>query len=257
MSHWKAIGFDMSGSEFQRLIRRVSKDGTFYDTPAGTYLRWSPGVGVELWIQANLEREIIGCNPHFCGEGVMRIAVTESFHSLTSNLEGRFVGWAEPKDEKNPSTGLFVMTAEMPDFTLSEPSLFKNPLVSFQIAGFAEEIAHFPTEKAFATSVFARTMSVPTFQQSLETDEDGSVSLAALTGYVRKSELRINPLTEQPFYVFLLETLGGTIDVVAPCDFFAELPEVDSILAGQFWLSARAQKRLSLPRPLLKQRAWV
>ncbi len=247
----------MALSDFQRLIRHVSKEATIYDTPSGTYLRWSPGAGAELWIQANLEHEIIGCNPHFSGEGKLRFGITETFHSLHSPLEGRLVGWVEPKNEKVPTSGLYPLTAEMPDFTLSEPFLFKHPLMTLQVAAFAEVVSCYANERAFAMSHNAQTMAVPTFQQSIEVEEDGSPALANIVGFVRKTELRLNPLTEQLFYAILLETHGGTIDVVAPVDTLLETPIIDSVLAGSFWLSARAEKKLSLPRPILKQQAWA
>ena len=247
----------MTQSEFQRLIRSVAREGAFLDSKEGTYLRWSPGAGAELWIQANLDREIIGCNPHFTGEASMRISVTQTFHSIDRPLDGRFFGWVEPKDEKNPTTGLYALSVEMPDYSLSETRLFKHPVITVQIAAFAEEIANFPNERSFAFSPFSNTMALPTVLQPDCEAGDGEAPVAKISGFVLKAELRTNPLTEQTFLYALLETHGGTVDVVASNDLLPETPAVGSVLAGSFWLSGRMENRMALPRPILSQRAWV
>ena len=247
----------MTQSEFQRLIRSVAREGAFHDSKEGTYLRWSPGAGAELWIQANLDREIIGCNPHFTGEASMRIAVTQTFHSIDRPLDGRLFGWVEPEDERNPTTGLYALSVEMPDYSLSETRLFKHPVITVQIAAFAEEIANFPNERSFAFSTFSNSMALPTVLQANSEEDAGEAPVAKISGFVLKAELRTNPLTEQTFLYALLETHGGTVDVVASNDLLPETPAVGSVLVGSFWLSGRLESRMALPRPILSQRAWV
>ena len=43
----------MTLESFQEQVERAAPDAVRYDTPLGSYLQWSPGAGVELWMQVN------------------------------------------------------------------------------------------------------------------------------------------------------------------------------------------------------------
>jgi hypothetical protein len=46
-------------------------------------------------------------------------------------------------------------------------------------------------------------------------------------------------LTGEYFYSFLVDTLGGEVDVVAGTEFFENEPVRNGVVQGQFWLSGQ------------------
>jgi hypothetical protein len=51
--------------------------------------------------------------------------------------------------------------------------------------------------------------------------------------------MKRNQRTKANFYWFLVETLGGEIDVVADPKLIASEPQLGGVVSGQFWLSGR------------------
>src|SRR5205809_1039066 len=80
-------------------------DSTRFDTPIGSYLQWetgpSGGPGVELWLQVNSVNQIIGCNPHYVGQGRLDAAIIETVSAPGRPLDGHCFGWAAPRDPGN------------------------------------------------------------------------------------------------------------------------------------------------------------
>jgi hypothetical protein len=62
---------------------------------------------------------------------------------------------------------------------------------------------------------------------------------AIFTGHVRKTQQRKNDLTGCSFCWALVETLGGTFDVVIDLELLGAAPRVGGVLTGAFWLSGR------------------
>jgi hypothetical protein len=59
------------------------------------------------------------------------------------------------------------------------------------------------------------------------------------TGVVIEADSRTNALTGRPFVWALVETLGGTFDVVIAPETRAAPPSPGEVLCGVFWLSVR------------------
>src|ERR1043166_8526106 len=119
-----AIGFDMTIEDFQELVERIAPEATRFDTPIGSYLQWSPGGGVELWLQANAVQKIVGCNPHFVGQGRIDAAIIETVSAPGRPLDGHAYGWAAPRNPKNPYSGIHAIAAHLPNFAyIDEPIL--------------------------------------------------------------------------------------------------------------------------------------
>ena len=75
-SHFSDIGFVIeSVQQFAELADRAANEGVAIPTAGGYYIHWSPGQGVELWVQCDTEQQIIGCNPHFVGPGRTMLGV--------------------------------------------------------------------------------------------------------------------------------------------------------------------------------------
>src|SRR5438876_10688309 len=84
-SHLSDIGFNpMDQEEWKALVRHAAKSGEPLESRKGTHIRWSPGHGIELWVQVRLSQkkpELIGCVPHF---PKLRGPVTASKRCITS-----------------------------------------------------------------------------------------------------------------------------------------------------------------------------
>jgi hypothetical protein len=63
--------------------------------------------------------------------------------------------------------------------------------------------------------------------------------IGLLAGEIMEFGLKINQLTGEKFYWFLVDTLGGEIDVVADPRYVSQEPQIGGILHGTFWLSGK------------------
>ena len=215
---------------------------------------------MELWFQANAVKKIIGCNPHFAGQGRMDAAIIETVFAPGRPMDGYFFGWAAPRDPANPYSGLHTIAANLPDFADVDERILIPPVVTLQIAAFASELEFFPTETTFVESEngqfygaeYGTTVWIHAEQEGLPQPE------VFLSGSVVASERRQNPITGQEFHTLLLQTDAGTIDVVADLETSPRRPMVGTVAAGTFRLSARAITELPPARkPAAFQRARV
>lgn len=240
MSHFSDIGFAFKNiEEFQAFCEQVVNRGQPLTSPLGYYVRWQAGAGVELWIQANQTKQLVGCSPHFVGSGEMRVCVTQTFRHPERPMDGSLYAWADPQDDANPYSGKFALAVDLPDFDRVEDRLIQNPTVTLQIAAFADILRCFPSEAAFTAeqSEMAPEAFRPGWRKGERPGEPRPEAI--FSGRIRQAEQRVNPATGQPFLYALVQTLGGTIDVVADPATTDGEPVVEGILAGTFYLSAR------------------
>ena len=258
MSHMSSIGFAVSQEEFQSRISLAAADAARFDTPIGSYLQWEVGAGVELWLQANAVNQIVGCNPHFYGEGRMEVAIIETVSASGRPLDGHCFGWAAPHEPGNPFTGIHAFAANLPDFAFVDERILIPPIVTLQVAAFASWIDCFPTESGYLTSELGQHYSA---QQGVgawvHVENEGLPQPEVyVTGRVTASDRKINNSTGQVFHSMVVQTDAGTIDVVADLEVSPRRPVTGSFIAGVFWLSARIVSELPPPRrPLPFQRA--
>lgn len=240
MSHLGAIGFEIPFDEFVLLLDKAMREACIIPSPHGFYLCWEPTHGIQLWLQASEDRRIIGCHPHFVGNGRIEARVVQTSVSPLFPMEGKCLAWAVPTDPRNPSSGIHSLAAELPDFDCVVERISTPPRVTLQIAAFAEEIASFPTMQTFLESDFAETYGVceaPLWRQILVGEEISPE--AFLTGVVLNAAWQENRITAQPFITLSLLTRAGTLDVVASLDALPQKPMIGSFIAGRFWLSGR------------------
>ena len=100
-SNFSCIGFPVaSGDDFVTLAEQVASIATPVEAKAGTYLRWSPPTGEELWLQVDRGNHLRGMNPHFRGRSSMRVQVDERIrrddHTV---LDGAFHAFAMPEGD--------------------------------------------------------------------------------------------------------------------------------------------------------------
>jgi hypothetical protein len=97
-SHFSSIGLPLrSEADLHALIDRLGPSAEPMATDRGTYFRWCDPSGAEVWLQVSTRNEVLGANPHFTGESVVRVQLTERPDpGSPSSLDGRFHGWADP-----------------------------------------------------------------------------------------------------------------------------------------------------------------
>jgi hypothetical protein len=246
-SHLTDIGFLINTEEeYLVLAQHAFEHGELFTMARGSYFRWSPGAGVELWGQLNSEHECIGLNPHFTGAGRMRVGLTVKLETPASSpLDGAFHGWAEPSSE-DAESGWYPFVFDTPDFCRYE-SVEPPCIVEAQIAAFAHEVTAYASKEALSSANskgeglhLADIAFIPMglFTTQLEAAEPPQ-ALAILSGEVLETALRTNPFTQQEFRWARVQALGGVFDVVA--DPLVVTGEVvpGGILQGEFWLSGR------------------
>jgi hypothetical protein len=256
-SHLSTIGFEVSTpDDLAALAERVVPHTQAIRAPGGRYLRWAGDGGEELWLQVDRRGEIIGITPHFSGKSSVRVGlqgrVEQKHHTA---LNGAFQGWADPDDHES-GRGAYPFVFDVPDAAAYD-SLVLPCVVDAQIAAFAHDIAVYDSAEAYDAAQaekairYASRSFFPGGMLSLAADAFGADAAAIFTGSVVEAASRTNSLTGQGFYWALVDTFGGTYDVVFDRSFGLPVPAAGAVLSGAFWLSGRLT---SWPR---RTRSWV
>src|SRR5262249_39817597 len=141
-SHLSDIGFDLKTQEdFAQLAVKTCEAGQRFRTTDGSYMKWSPGGGIELWAQLDRDDQIIGLCPHFHGNGRMSVGIVNQVKRSDSTvLDAAYYGWANPS-ERSVEDGDFPFVFDVPNDKIQEPRL--GSVVVVQLAAFAHEIESF------------------------------------------------------------------------------------------------------------------
>ncbi len=247
MSNLSDIGFPVQNEQdVNVLITETIKYVESIRCPRGFYLRFSDASGAEIYLQGNIEQELIGFNPHFDGKSKIKVGLMAKVERDSSELDGGFQAWANPSDE-TAQTGEFQFVFDVPDFRLNDG--FEFPIVKeIQLTAFASnDFKVFDNEAAFYYAQDAETqMSAKSFFSSgLFLTKDSMIPVESarpigiISGEIKEFELKTNELSGEHFYWFLVETSGGEIDVVADINLVKDEPKTDGIVSGQFWLSGK------------------
>jgi hypothetical protein len=236
--HFGCVGVPVESAEYLvGIAERAATTAVAISARGGTYYHWADPSGAELWIQADGEGQFLGINPHFSGESVIEFVLTDSIHREAEGaLEGAFHGWVAP-DESGES-GLYPMVFDSP-CALTHADLAFPHRARVQVAAMPQEVRLFETEEAYDsgdvdTPGFASQFFVPSGLFGADPQAVG-----VMTGLITKVERLTNGLTEASFWWLLVESLGGSFDVVAAPSDFVESPAVGGVIYGTFWLSGR------------------
>jgi len=201
---------------------------------------------------------IVGVTPFFAGAGRVPIrAVAIKRRPEDNAFEGAIFAEVEPGEELHDCTTVAL-------FDVVDFACLANRVAPFkaeaQVTAFAHDIAVFRDAQSFETaqenqevrfaskSFFASGLFMPSGESDQpvfhDPDQPGfnAPSRAFICGEVHRSEIRTNPVTQQSFCWALIETLGGTVDVVA---LEAQMGghqgalETGMIVQGEFWLCGR------------------
>ncbi|HMS41175.1 MAG TPA: hypothetical protein PKE69_13170, partial [Pyrinomonadaceae bacterium] len=175
---------------------------------------------------------------------------TQAIEREASELDGGFHAWANPLTEDVEVSGEYPFVFDMPDFR-TVPNLELPQIVEIQLTAFASnDFKIFASETEFDESQeseikYASKSFVPSglFTPDAETKEIVPPRpIGIFAGEIKEFELKTNSLTNAEFYWFLVETLGGEVDVVSDPKWIETEPKIGEIVSGQFWLSGRLLK---------------
>jgi hypothetical protein len=207
------------------------------------YVVWTPGEGIELWVQMTPQETIVGCSPFFSGVGRMRMGVMQIAETPNRPTDGFFQGWASP-DRSQIDSGLYPFAVSVPDFLLVKDKVLVSSTIELQVSAFAsslhsyqdadefrrrplsDEEAHLSPEAFIPVGVLDETNGTPRAE-------------AVFTGHIHSAEVRANPVSGRKFHALVVQTLGGVVDVVADPSTVTGLPVVGGVVYGTFWLAAR------------------
>lgn len=250
MSNLSDIGFPVrSEQDVNALIETMTEQELVpIKCSHGFYLKFADDSGAEIYLQGNLEQELVGFNPHFAGESRRKVGITQIIERDSSELDGGFHAWANPSNENVEISSEYPFVFDVPDFRTIEMSELPK-VCDIQLTAFASnDFKIFENgENYYASQDSEPHWSAKSFVPSglFAFNEDETVDLnvvrpiAIFAGEIKKFEMKTNKLTSEKFYHFLIETLGGEVDVVADVNLIPSEPKIGGIVSGQFWLSGK------------------
>lgn len=242
-SHVSSIGFPTPTMEdFEHWVMQTVEHGEEIATSSGTYYRWSPGSGAELWAQVDRGNSLIGLNPHFSGGAVMHAKITGLIKRPEDTiLEGAFHAWSDP-DSMEAAGYPFVF--DTPDYALYQ----LDPLpvvVDVQLSAFAHELDAYGSEEEYYAAQtgelkYAAESFIPSglFTAAAEST-DPPKAYATFAGHVLSTSLLTNPAAGAEFHWARVRTLGGEVDVVVDPEVLTGRLVDGGIVRGSYWLSGR------------------
>lgn len=252
-SQFSAIGFDVStGEDLAALATRVAERADTIAAPAGQYLRYAPPSGEQLWLQLKPNGDAMGMNPHFAGKSLVKVALEARVaRSSHTPLDGTFLGWANPANDA--ASGEYPFAFDCPDAALYA-DVALPALAIAQIAAFAQQVTAYASPAAYDADQRAQGLQfgAQSFIPSGLVSPNGEPinppePHALFAGVVLEAEPKRNTLTGQPYWWALVETIGGTFDVVIEPGLLPDCPAAGNVLSGWFWLSGRLRSESEAP----------
>ena len=246
-SQFSAIGFSVSsGEDLAALASRVADRAETVNAQAGQYLKWSPPSGEQLWLQVKYSGDAMGMNPHFEGKSSVRVAIEARVARQTHTpLDGTFLAWANPPAEG--VGGDYPFAFDCPDAAIHETIELPVTTVA-QLAAFAQQLSVYESTAAYDAAAAAQGLpfgSRSFIPSGLISPGGEPVTPpephALIAGHVVEAAERRNAVTGDPFWWALLETVGGTFDVVIDPSILSAPVRPGNVLSGWFWLSGRLQ----------------
>ena len=245
-SQFSALGFSItSGEDLAAVANRVVGEAERISTPPGEYLKWAPPSGEQLWLQVSAKGDAMGMTPHFAGKSVMRVGIEARVHRSTHTpLDGTFLAWANPPGDA-ATGGDYPFAFDCPDAAV-HLDLPLPAVVMVQMAAFAQQVSVSASPAAFEADQRAQGVETPSrsfIPSGLIAPSGEPVTPpephALIAGHVLEGGVRLNALSGTPFWWALVETIGGTFDVVIDPESLPSPPAPGNVLSGWFWLSGR------------------
>ena len=189
----------------------------------------------------------MGMNPHFAGKSSVRVPVEARVsRDAPTPLDGTFLAWADPP-VGGESSGDYPFVFDCPDAGTHD-ALELPATLTAQIAAFAQQISVYESTEVYDAAQAAQglTFGSRSFVPSGLISPNGEPvvppeSHALIAGEVIEAAELHNTVTGEPFWWALVETVGGTFDVVIdPALLMLPIRE-GNVISGWFWLSGRLQ----------------
>jgi hypothetical protein len=253
------IGFPLLDvSEFSDLARQLAAEAQRIPVSGGyTYLLWASPGGEQVWLQGNSDGYLVGLTPHFAGKSQVSVSVRSILRRPGETfLDGTIRGSMNHETEENPAIADLPIVVDVPN--LATHGRMELPIcVDVQVAAFAREVSTFASEDAYYASQepgwkWGSRSYIPsgTFTPHGGATEPPQ-AFGIFTGHVLEAAAKRNRRTNAPFYWALVDTLGGTFDVVIDPELLPEPPRAGGILQGSFWFSGTFTTTASAKRGLL------
>ncbi len=248
--HFDSIGFVAEQDEdLLPWVRRAVREGDQIEVIGadpgwgGRYICWSPGHGVQLWVNVNERGQIQGFDPHFEGRGRAHITLERSYDYDTAPPTGGVFAWIGLGSLEETKAGFDLPAfARFYDMACDYDG---NALV--QVAAFTHGAEAFPDVPSYQAAQAEIERDNPELAFAVESflpigyfDPGGKIppATARLSGIILEAERLTNPATGRAFNHALVKTVGMTVDVVADDDQISGVPQPGGVLSGAFWLSA-------------------
>jgi len=244
-SQFSSIGFTVSsGEDLAALATQVADKAERISTARGDYLKWASPFGEQLWLQISPGGDAMGMNPHFAGKSSIRIGVEARIARPSHTpLDGTFLAWANPPAGA-ATGGDYPFAFDSPD-AARHLDLALPAVVTAQVAAFAQQVSLYASERAYAAASAAdgsHTASRSFIPSGLISPAGEPVippeSHALIAGHVVEAAPRVNVITGAHYWWALVDTIGGTFDVVIDPK-LADQPRAGNVVSGWFWLSGR------------------
>lgn len=247
-SQFSAIGFSVSsGEDLAALASRVAERADTINANAGDYLKWAPSSGEQLWLQLKKSGDAMGMNPHFAGKSQVRVAIEARIaRDAHTPLDGTFLAWANPPAGAE-SGGDYPFAFDCPDAGTHD-ALTLPAILTVQIAAFAQQVSVYESPQVYDAAQAAQGQSFGSrsFIPSGLISPNGEPvvppeSHALIAGEVIEAAELHNTVTGEPFWWALIDTIGGTFDVVIDPTLIFQPIQAGNVISGWFWLSGRLQ----------------
>ena len=254
---FSTIGFPLQDeSDFSDLATRLAAESQRIPVSGGAYLLWASPGGEQVWLQGDSDGYLVGMTPHFAGKSQVSVSVGSILRRPGETfLDGTIRGCMN--DETQPNAGIADCPIVVDVPNLATHGRLELPIcVDVQVAAFAREASTFASEDAYYAAQepggFASRSYVPsgTFTPGGGATEPPH-AFGIFTGHVLEAAAKRNRRTDAPFYWALVDTLGGTFDVLIDPELLPEPPRAGGILQGSFWFSGTITTTAPAKRGLL------
>lgn len=219
-----------------------------YRTPVGDYLVWSDKprgedyFGPEISIHINKNNELVGIMPFFRGHSDMMLGVAAPVPIANSSpLDGRLYTWVAPQDQTKLDSGVCPCAFDTPylaNFPEFHPHIWNYSITAFPVEPL---LIRNPGDDPAATGNMPDQSFIPIglFPPEGTAPKDFEPQpYARFSGVVSDARVLTNPVTGRQYQWALVQTLGGTIDVVAHDEMAPQPIEKGQVLGGVFWVIA-------------------
>lgn len=265
ITHARCLGYDEAQS-LVNALHTILTESEGYEVENGAYFVWQAPNGAQIWLAMKggkaepgsqpAPMEVVDLEPHYNGAGRMQAAVVEMVPYDDEQLTGALYAWSSPLSIEDPETGYYPFSVDLRDFSTHLHAWRLLPrMVTLQIAAFAQEAWCFEDEQSYLQSdhsVLTETEDEETGelvtlrlapQAMLPINEGASDNVAGnyalLTGRIVEVHHLQNPHTGKGFVAMLVDTYGGSVDVVALEDDIEGTPYAGGTVKAYAWLSAQ------------------